>query len=156
NQDVVIYAYYDTSGRQIFKSNSYFVTAYTGTPGAAAYSIPDSTQPGTSKAYPTLVQTSVTDPNSHTATTTASVVCGVSGTSDTGCYVQSMAVDANSHESATLTGSLGKVNYTRLYTGNSTSTYALYSTTTKQYDAAGELLSTKAPDGSTTATSTYD
>ncbi len=35
-QDVVTYAYYDTSGRQVFKSNPYFVTAYTGAPGAAA------------------------------------------------------------------------------------------------------------------------
>jgi RHS repeat-associated protein len=153
-QDVVTYKYYDSSGRSIFKSNPYFVTAYTGTPGSAAYSIPDSTQPGSSTAYPTLRQTSVTDPNSHTSTTTASVICGVSGTSDTGCYAQGMVLDANGHESATLTGGLGKTNYQQLYTGNST--YTLYSTTIKTYDAAGELLSTVAPDGSTTATSVYD
>ncbi len=64
NQDVVTYVYYDASGRQIFKSNSYFVAPYAGVSGPAAYSIPDSTQPGTSTAYPNLLQTSATDPNS--------------------------------------------------------------------------------------------
>jgi RHS repeat-associated protein len=154
-QDVVTYVYYDTAGRQIFKSNPYFVTSYTGMPGVAAYSIPDSTQPGTSNNYPNLRQMSVTDPNSHTTTTTASVICGVAGTSDTGCYAQSMVVDANGHESATLTGGLGKVNYTQTYTGTS-GAYSLYATTTLTYDAAGQLLSTVAPDKSTTASYTYN
>jgi YD repeat-containing protein len=153
-QDVVTYAYYDTSGRQIFKSNPYFVTAYTGAPGAAAYSIPDSTQPGTSTGYSNLRTTSVTDPNSHTTTTTASVICGVAGTSDPGCYVQSMVVDANGHERATLTGGLGKTNNTQTSTGT-TGSYALYATTTMSYDAAGQLLATKSPDGST-ATAIYN
>jgi RHS repeat-associated protein len=153
-EDVATYTNYDTAGRQIFKSNSYFVTAYTGTPGAAAYSIPDSSQPGTTITYTNLRQTSVTDPNSHTSSTTTSVICGVSGTSDTGCYEQSMVVDANGHESATLIGGLGKTNYTQSYTGTSGS-YALYATTTYTYDAAENLLSTKSPDGSTT-TSVYD
>jgi RHS repeat-associated protein len=153
-QDVVTYAYYDSAGRQIFKSSPYFVSTYTGSSGAAAYSIPDSTQPGTSTSYPNLRTTSVTDPNSHISTTTNSVVCGVSGTSDTGCYEQSMVVDANGHESATLAGGLGKTDYTQTYTGTSGS-YSLYATTTYTYDAAGQLLSTKSLDGSTT-TSTYD
>jgi RHS repeat-associated protein len=157
-QDVVTYAYYDSAGRQIFKSNPYFVAAYTGVPGAAAYSIPDSTQPGLSTNYypttPNLRTTSVTDPNSHTTTTTVSVICGVSGTSDTGCYAQQMVVDANGHESATLIGGLGKTNYTQTYTGTSGS-YALYATTKVTYDAAGNQLSTVSPDGSTT-TAIYD
>jgi RHS repeat-associated protein len=153
-KDVVAYAYYDTAGRQIFKSNPYFVTAYTGVPGPVAYSIPDSTQPGTSTSYGNLRTTSVADPNSHTTTTTQSVICGVAGTSDTGCYVQSMVVDANGHERATLTGGLGKTNYTQTYTGTSGS-YALYATTSMVYDAAGNLLSTKSPDG-TLATASYD
>ncbi|HLG78379.1 MAG TPA: RHS repeat-associated core domain-containing protein, partial [Ktedonobacteraceae bacterium] len=95
-----------------------------------------------------------TDPNSHTTTTTASVICGVPGTSDTGCYEQSMVVDANGHEHATLVGGLGKTNYTQTYTGTSGSA-TLYATTITTYDAAGQLLSTKSPDGSTT-TSVYD
>ncbi len=153
-QDVVTYAYYDMAGRQVFKSNPYFVTAYTGAPGAAAYSLPDSTQPGTSTSYPNERTTSVTDPNSHTSTTTASVICGVAGTSDTGCYVQSMAVDANGHQVATLTGGQGKRNYSQTYTGTGGS-IALYATTTYSYDAAGNLLSTKSPDGSVTS-AVYD
>ncbi len=153
SQDVVTYAYYDSAGRQIFKSNPYFVTAYTGPSGAAAYSIPDSTQPGTSTAYPTLLSKSVTDPNSHTTTSTASVICSPASTSDTGCYVQLMGTDANGHEIASLTGAFGKGNYKQVYTG--TSPYTLYATTTYTYDAAGELLSTKSPDGSVTS-ATYD
>jgi YD repeat-containing protein len=148
-QDVVTYAYYDTAGRQFFKSNPYFVTAYTGMPGQAAYSIPDSTQPGTSTSYPKLIQTSVTDPNSHTTTTTDSVVCGVAGTSDTGCYEQTMVQDADGHQAATLTGGSGKINYKQTYSNT------LYATMTFTYDAAGNLVSTTSPDGSV-ATTTYD
>jgi RHS repeat-associated protein len=159
-QDVVTYAYYDSAGRQIFKSNPYFVTAYTGAPGSAAYSIPDNTQPGTTTNYypnagiVSLLTTSVTDPNSFTTTTTDSVICGVSGTSDAGCYEQKMVVDANGHESATLTGGLGQTNYTQTYTGISGS-YALYATTTATYNAAGDKLTTASPDGST-YTAGYD
>ncbi|HEU5383533.1 MAG TPA: RHS repeat domain-containing protein [Ktedonobacteraceae bacterium] len=159
-QGIVTYADYDTAGRHIFKSHPYFVAAYTGTPGAAAYSIPDSTQPGTTTNYApnagltTLRTSSVTDSNSHTTTTTTSVICGVAGTSDTGCYVQSMVVDANGHERATLTGGLDETNYTQTYTGTSGS-YALYATTTSTYDAAGNLRATKSPDGSLT-TAVYD
>lgn len=151
-QDVVIYATYDTAGRQIFKSNPYFVTGYAGTPGVAAYSIPDDTQPGISNNYypttPNLRTVSVTDPNSHTNTTKESVICGVPGTSDTGCYTQTIKLDANGHEMVTLAGGLGKVNYLQRYTGSST--YTLYATVTTTYDAAGRLLSTVSPDGSTT------
>ncbi len=154
-QDIVTYAYYDTAGRQIFKSNSYFVTAYMGVSGAAAYSIPDSTQPGTSTTYTNLRQSSVTDPNSHTTTTIESLTCGVAGTSDAGCYVQTTVQDASGHEAATFTGALGKVNYKQTYTGNSPSTYTRYALTTFAYDAAGDLVSTTSPDGSV-ATSTYD
>ena len=117
SQDIVTFAYYDVAGRQIFKSNAYFVTAYTGLSGPAAYSIPDSTQPGSSTTYTNLRQTSVTDPNSHTTTSTDSVVCGVTGTSDTGCYGQTLVQDANGHQAASLTGGLGKTNYKQTYTG---------------------------------------
>ncbi len=74
-QDVVQYRYYDASGRDVFDSIQYFVTAYTGAPGAAAYSIPDSMQPGTTTTYTNLRSISRTDPLSHTATATRSVVC---------------------------------------------------------------------------------
>jgi RHS repeat-associated protein len=154
-KDVVIYADYDTSGRQIFKSNSYFVPAYTGKPGPSAYSIPDGTQPGTITKYLNLRQTQVTDPNSHISTTTKSVVCGVAGTHDTGCYEQSATVDANGHQTAMLTGALGQTNYTQTYTGTSNSSYTFYTTTATTYDAAGDLLTTVSPDGTTTS-SAYD
>jgi hypothetical protein len=50
SQDVVRYSFYDASCRLAFQSVPYFVSAYTGAPGAAAYSIPDSSQAGT--VYP--------------------------------------------------------------------------------------------------------
>lgn len=65
-----------------------------------------------------------------------------------------MVVDTNGHEHASLTGGLGKNNYTQTYTGTSGS-YTLYATTTSTYDAAGNLRSTKSPDGSLT-TAVYD
>jgi RHS repeat-associated protein len=153
-QDVVTYAYYDVAGRQVAKSNPYFVPTSSGIPGPAAYSIPDSTQPGATTSYANLRTTSATDANSHTTTSTASVICGVAGTSDSGCYAQSMMVDANGHARSMLTGGVGKTNYTQTYTGTSGS-YTLYATTALSYDAAGQLLSTKSPDGSTT-TALYD
>ncbi len=50
------------------------------------------------RGYLNQRQVTVTDPNSFTSTTTQSVVCGVSGTSDTGCYMQSVVVDAQSQK----------------------------------------------------------
>src|SRR5690348_14090853 len=50
-QDVVAFAQYDVAGHMTFESNSYYVAAYTGAPGAAAFATPDSAQPGTSTAY---------------------------------------------------------------------------------------------------------
>ncbi len=52
SKDVVRYTFYDSSGHPYFGSNAYFVTAYTGAPGAAAFSTPDVAQVGIS-ARPT-------------------------------------------------------------------------------------------------------
>jgi RHS repeat-associated protein len=155
-QDVIIYAFYDSSGRLFFKSDPYFVPAYSGPPGPAAYSLPDTTQPGTTTTYDGLDRVlSVTDPNSFTTQTAYSVVCGVQGTSDSGCYEQTAVTDANGHRSASLVGALGKENYQQQYTGDSSHPYTLYSTTAYTYDSAGQLLATRSPDGSL-ATITYD
>lgn len=96
----------------------------------------------------------MTDPNSHTSTTTDSVICTVPGTDDTGCYEQWTVVDANGHRSATLTGGAGKIRYTQTDAGTGGNA-ALYATTTSTYDAAGNLLATQSPAGSTT-TASYD
>src|SRR5437660_551967 len=156
NQDVVTYVNYDVMGRKIFTSNPYFVTAYTGPAGPAAFSIPDSSQPGSSMAYPTLRQTNVTDALSQTTTTTASVQCGVAGTSDTGCYMLSTIIDANSHQQSALTDGLGHEGYDLRYTGNSGATYALYALTSYTYDVNGNLLTIKHPANNATTSFTYD
>src|SRR5205807_1710636 len=69
-QDVVRYSFYDVSQRLAFESVPYFVAAYTGGAGAAAYSIPDSSQAGTSHTFDGLGRaTSTTDALSHRSST---------------------------------------------------------------------------------------
>ncbi|HVU67577.1 MAG TPA: RHS repeat-associated core domain-containing protein, partial [Ktedonobacteraceae bacterium] len=149
------YAHYDPSGHLVFESNSYFVPAYTGAPGASAFAAPDANQVGTSTVYDGLERTkSVTDPNSQTTTTAFSILCNVPGTSDTGCYEQATIVDANQHQRATLTNSTGQVSYDLRYTG--TGPYTLSARTSYQYDTAGNLVSILHPDGTTTTTFSFD
>jgi RHS repeat-associated protein len=154
-QDVVAYAHYDATGHLVFESNSYFVTAYTGGPGSAAFSAPDASQVGTTTAYDGLERTkSVIDPNSQTTTTAFSVLCSVPGTSDTGCYEQATMVDANQHQRATLTNGFGQVSYDLRYTG--TGPYTLAATTSYQYDTSGDLISILHPDKTTTTTFSFN
>lgn len=156
-QDVVAYASYDASGHMTFESNSYYVAAYTGPAGPAAFSPFDTTQVGTTTGYDGLERTkTVTDPNSQVTNTAYSVVCGVPAYNDTGCYEQATIVDANSHQRATLTDAFGKVIYDRRYTGNSGSNYTLYATTVYGYDPNLALISIKHPDNQTTTTFSFD
>src|SRR6266545_3587614 len=155
--DVVQYYYYDPSQRLIHESVPYFVTAYTGAAGSAAYSIPDSTQAGTDYAYDALGRaTSVTDPLSHVSTTTYSVVCNGLGTGDSACYEQTAVVDPLGHKSAGLTDALGRNNYEQRYTGNTTVNYAVYATAKYRHDYPGDLTWILHPDGVTTTTFLYD
>jgi RHS repeat-associated protein len=158
-QDVVQYYYYDPSGRQVFASVQYFVAAYTGVPGAAAYSLPDSTQAGTSLSYTSLLSSSVTDALSHTSTSSSAVVCNQqtpSGSTDSACYVQSSAIDPLGHKQSSLMDALGREVYDQRYTGNSTATYAIYSTTQYSYDYLGNLVQILHPGGTITSTFQYD
>ena len=154
--DTVQYAYYDPSGREVFQSVPYLVTAYTGIPGVAAYSIPDSTQPGTSLLpYTSLLSMTSSDPLSHSSTSVVSVVCNASGTGDTACYAQSASIDALNHKTTSLTDALGRAMYAQSYTGNSGGTYAVYATVKNTYDLNGNLTKVTQPNGSAT-TYTYD
>lgn len=156
-KDVVQYSFFDPSQRLVFKSIPYFVTSYTGAPGSAAYSIPDSTVAGTSYSYDGLGRaTSMTDALSEKTTQAYSVVCNAAGTSDTACYEQTMSVDPLSHQSGVLVDALGRINYEQRYTGNSTSNYALYATAKYKYDYLGDLVKIVQPDGATTTTFAYD
>lgn len=103
-QDVVTYAQYDTSGRQTLTSMPYFVAAYSGAPGAAAFATPDTTQAHSYLTYTSLLAMTTTDPLGNSSTASASVICAPSGTGgDSACYAQTTSVDANGHKSASLT-----------------------------------------------------
>ncbi len=161
-QDVVAYADYDASGHMTFESNSYFVTAYSGGPGASAYSIPDTTQAGTKHAdtnwngYDGLGRTiKMQDPLSNTTTTSYTVVCNsISG--DSACYEQALVTDANSHQSGALTDALGRQIYVQNYTGNTPSTYVVYATTKYTYDYNGNQTQILQPDGVSKTTTQFD
>jgi RHS repeat-associated protein len=156
-QDVVSFSAYDSSQRLNQQSVPYLVTAYTGAPGAAAYSIPDSTQAVTTYTYDGLGRVkSVTDPLSHQSSKSYAVGCAQAGTSDTGCYEQTLSVDANGHQGGTLVDGLGRTAYVQRYTGSSSSNYALYATARYTYDFAGDLVKILQPDGSTQSTFGYD
>jgi RHS repeat-associated protein len=132
------------------------VAPYTGSPGAAAYSLPDSTQAGTSTTYSNERTTIVQDALSNATTSTSSVVCSAPGTQDGACYLQSSMVDALGHQSSTLTDAFGRAIYDQLYTGQSPATYAVSATTTYTYNGQGKLVQILQPDGTTTSTFQYD
>jgi RHS repeat-associated protein len=157
NQDTVTYYYYDPSMRQVFQSVAYLVAAYTGGPGAAAYSIPDSTQAGTTTTYDGLGRPlTSTDALSEVTKTAYSVVCGAPGTGDTACYEQTMTTDPLNHQSASLIDAMRRPNYVQAYTGNSAGTYALYATAKYTFDFLGNMVQILHPDGSSKTTAQYD
>jgi RHS repeat-associated protein len=156
-QDVVRYSFYDASQRLAFQSAPYLVAAYTGGLGAAAYSIPDSTQAGTTTTYDGLGRVlASTDALSFQSRKSYAVACNAAGTSDAGCYEQTLSVDARGHQGGTLVDGLGRTAYEQRYTGSSSSNYAVYATARYTYDFAGDLVRIGHPDGSTQTTFGYD
>jgi RHS repeat-associated protein len=155
--DVVQYSYYDPSQRQIFKSVPYIVASYTGAPGAAAYSIPDSAQAGTSSTYDGLGRTtSSTDALSEQSNLSYAVACNAAGTGDSACYEQTAAVDPLGHKTGQLVDALQRAQFEQRYTGNAPANYAVYATTKHTYDYAGDLIQILQPDGATKTTYQYD
>jgi RHS repeat-associated protein len=155
--DIVQYYYYDPSQRQIFKSVPYFVTSYSGAPGAAAYSIPDSTQAGTSSTYDGLGRTtSSTDALSEQSNLSYVIACNAAGTGDSACYEQTVGVDPLGHKTGQLVDALQRTQYEQPYTGNAPASYAVYATTKYTYDFAGDLTQILQPDGATKTTYQYD
>jgi RHS repeat-associated protein len=157
-QDTIQFTLYNVAGQTSTQSVSYFVTAYTGAAGAAAYSIPDSTQIATTTTYDGLGRTlHVTDPLSSVTQTAYSIVCNAPGTSgDAGCYEQTLTTDANNHRQGTLVDGFNRQIYAQRYSGNSPNTYAVYSTTRNTYDYNGNLTQVLHPDGTHVTTYTYD
>ncbi|HKT03554.1 MAG TPA: RHS repeat-associated core domain-containing protein [Rugosimonospora sp.] len=152
--DTVTYTYYDPMGRPVFTSSPYLVAAYSGAPGAAAFAVPDASQPGGTTAYLSGRSSKVTNATSGTTLTTKSVVCGIAGTTDTACYTATSVVDPLGHQQASYSDAFGHTVYTRSYTG--TGTYSPYATTVSTYDEAGNVTKVVRPDGATSTTYTYD
>jgi RHS repeat-associated protein len=156
-QDVVSYSFYDASRRLAFQSVPYFVSAYTGAPGAAAYSIPDSSQAGITYTYDGLDRLkSTTDALSHTSSTSYSMACNAAGTGDAACYEQTLTVDADGHQGGALVDAMGRTAYEQRYTGSTATTHAVYATTKYTRDFAGDLTQVLQPDGATRTTVLYD
>jgi RHS repeat-associated protein len=157
-QDVVQYRYYDSSGRLITESVRYFVAAYTGGPGSAAYSTPDANQAVTRHTYDGLDRTiSTTDALSHISTFSNTVICGAAGTGDpNSCYEQAKTVDALGHQSGALTDSFGRTDFEQRFTGNSGANYALYATSKYTYDYPGDLTRILQPNGVSQTIYAYD
>jgi len=155
-QDVVRYSFYDSSEHPYFTSNAYFVTAYTGAPGAAAFAAPDVNQVGSSSTYDALDRTKqFTDPLSHVTTTSYAAICNVvSG--DFVCYEETKTIDANGHQDTSYDDAWGRETYAKSYTGNSGATYATYATTNDKYDGNGKLIQVTHPNGTSVTTWTYD
>ncbi len=154
-QDVVQYADYDPSGRRIFLSNKYFVPAYTGGPGAAAFATPDASKAGTSTSYYNLRTTSTTDALSRTSSTTLSVACALPGTANDGaCYTLTTVLDPLNDQQTSATDALGRALYAQSYTG--TNPYTLYATTTTTYDYLGNVTKIVHPDGASVTSYSYD
>jgi RHS repeat-associated protein len=156
-QDVVRATVYDSSGRAAFQTVPYFVAAYSGAPGAAAYSTPNLGS-GTQSAYDGLGRVvSTTDALGFQSTRSYSIICApADGGGDTACYEKTLSIDGNGHQAGALTDGLGRTAYERRYTGNSQSTYQFYATARYTYDFAGNLVKIVQPDGTTTTTFGYD
>lgn len=140
SHDVVVYTTTDARGEVVFTSHPYYVSAYTGGPGGTAssnaYSAPDSTQLGGSAVYDALGRTiQATGPDGAT-------------------YLGTQVIDANAHQTLSLTDALGRTRYEETFTG--TNPYTLYSTTSQAYDFQGHVVTITHPDGTHTTTNTYD
>jgi YD repeat-containing protein len=146
--DVVVYTTYDAREETIFTSNPYYVSNST-----SGYSAPDTTKPGASAVYDALGrQTQATDPIGNSTTTSYLQMQWIAN----GPYYEgTLVIDANSHQTVTLTDALGRTTYLVTYTGTS-SPYTWYSTTTESYDFQGNLASITHPDGIHTSAFSHD
>ncbi len=155
-RDVVRYSFYDESQRLAFQSNAYFAAAYTGAPGPAAFSPPDTTVAGTTHIYPSNLSTTTVDSLSNQTVTSKSVVCGADGTGDAACYEQSLNIDPLGHQQSTLTDAIGRKDYQQLFTGNSPASYAVYATGKYTYDFQGNPTQILQPNGTAKTRFRYD
>ncbi len=164
NQDVIVNTAYDVMGHKAYQSLPYFVPAYTGAPGSAAYYVPQVngqgqfTQAGGTWQYNGMDQVTVaTDANSATTTTTYTTSCTVENFNGLYyCFVVDTTVDANSHQTQAIYDARGLKIFDQTYTGNSGSTYAPYSTVYTLYDEAGQPYQIFYPDNNSYKYNGYD
>ncbi len=124
------------------------MTAYSGGPGSAAFSPPDTSQPGTTdQTYDGLGRLlSVQNAVSQVTTTSYSVGCG-DILHDSDCYELTATIDPLGHKTTSFTDALGRSDYSETFTGTSPSTYASYAITSALYTLTGQLKQLTRPDG---------
>lgn len=155
-QDTIEYIFYDSSDHPYFTSIDYFVAAYTGAPGAAAFSTPDVSQVGSSSTYDALDRSKqLTDPLSHVTTMSYAPLCNVMS-GDFTCLEEIKTIDANSHQDTTYVDGWGRSTYIKSYTGNSSATYAAYTRIKHKYDGNGHLVQITHANTTSVTTWTYD
>ncbi|MBA3822803.1 MAG: hypothetical protein H0X24_02720 [Ktedonobacterales bacterium] len=149
NQDVVQYTLYDTMGRVSFASTPYYVTAYTGsTMGNVAYAVPNTIKVGTSYTYDGLGRTlSTTRPDTGIIAWSFAPIC-VSSI----CYEQVVQLDYSGIKTDVYKDALGRTIAAHTYDAG----IPPYTTITYAYDYVGRQISMTLPDGTHTATTTYD
>ena len=157
-QDVVRYAVYDASSREVRASNPYFVGAWNGS--GLGYSLDDANQPGAVFTYDGLGRTLTSaDPLGNVTATSHGVTCSVlgSGTGDDSCYIATNVTDANAHRSQVFSDAFGRTTYTRDLRGDGSvgAPYVAYRAVAATYDYAGNETAITQPNGSATSF-TYD
>jgi len=156
NQDAVQFAVYECMGHRFFLSQPFFVPAYTGAPGSAAFFIDTQhSSVGTSTSYDGLGRlTSTYDALSAQTVITFSVICGPAGTGDTACYDAATTIDADKHKNIRFQDALQRDRFEQRYTG-SADPYTLYATGAYSYDYLGNMSTLTQPGGAQ-ITSTYN
>ena len=130
-------------GRPVLASVPYFVAAYTGGPGAAAFAIPDSRQPATQTTYDGLGRTTGVQIRSATRRPPSRTECGWDR--DSACYEVTIIHDPLMHQSMPSPMGWGGSSTASVDTGNEREYLRVVYEYHYTYDASGQLTRSSCP-----------